>query len=153
MRLRLVLTAPLTPSSSAASRARASARVPDLTQFLACLGTMNALHNEPTQIALDRENVYILTGGEGGMQPQQGDVGPAASHDCLAAAIDRLSPEASDGATPPFALGCKYLFGGNGKRTNLLKLRLHTAALELEVIGHLRTQPIAIREAEEATEA
>lgn len=67
MRLRLVLTAPLTPSSSAASRARASARVPDLTPFLACLETVNALHNEPAQIAVDRENVYILTDGEGGM--------------------------------------------------------------------------------------
>lgn len=43
------------------------ARVPDLTPFLACLETVNALHNEPTQIALDCENVYILTGGEGGM--------------------------------------------------------------------------------------
>ena len=67
MRLRLALTVPLTPSFSAASRARASARVPDLTPFLACLETVNALHNEPTQIALNRENVYILTGGEGGM--------------------------------------------------------------------------------------
>lgn len=67
MRLRLVLTAPLTPSSSAASRARASARVPNLTPFLACLETVNALHNEPTQVAADRENVYILTDGEGGM--------------------------------------------------------------------------------------
>lgn len=67
MRLRLVLTAPLTPSSSAASRARASTRVPDLTPFLACLETVNALHNEPTQIAVDRENVYILIDGEGGM--------------------------------------------------------------------------------------
>lgn len=43
------------------------ARVPDLTPFLACLETVNALHNEPTQIAADRENVYILTDGEGGM--------------------------------------------------------------------------------------
>lgn len=44
-----------------------SARVPDLTPFLACLETVNALHNEPTQIAVDRENVYILIDGEGGM--------------------------------------------------------------------------------------
>ena len=66
MRFRLVLTAPLTPSSSAASRARASARVPDLTLFLACLETVNALRNEPTQIAFDRENIYILPSGEGG---------------------------------------------------------------------------------------
>lgn len=43
------------------------ARVPDLTPFLACLETVNALHNEPTQIAVDRENVYILPDGEGGM--------------------------------------------------------------------------------------
>lgn len=43
------------------------ARVPDLTPFLACLETVNALHNEPARIAVDRENVYILTDGEGGM--------------------------------------------------------------------------------------
>lgn len=36
------------------------AKVPDLTPFSKCLGTVNALHNEPTQIAVDRENVYIL---------------------------------------------------------------------------------------------
>ena len=43
------------------------ARVPDLMPFLACLETVNALHNEPTQIAADCENVYILTDGEDGM--------------------------------------------------------------------------------------
>lgn len=38
----------------------AEAKVPDLTPFSKCLGIVNALHNEPTQIAVDRENVYIL---------------------------------------------------------------------------------------------
>ena len=38
----------------------AEAKVPDLTPFSKCLDTVNALRNEPTQIAVDRENVYIL---------------------------------------------------------------------------------------------
>lgn len=42
----------------------AEAKVPDLTPFSKCLDTVNALHNEPTQIAVDRENVYILPGRE-----------------------------------------------------------------------------------------
>ena len=42
----------------------AEAKVPDLTPFSKCLDTVNALHNEPAQIAVDRENVYILPGRE-----------------------------------------------------------------------------------------
>ena len=42
----------------------AEAKVPDLTPFSKCLDTVNALRNEPTQIAVDRENVYILPGRE-----------------------------------------------------------------------------------------
>ena len=42
----------------------AEAKVPDLTPFSKCLDTVNALRNEPTQIAADRENVYILPGRE-----------------------------------------------------------------------------------------
>lgn len=40
------------------------AKVSDLTPFSKCLDTVNALRNEPTQIAVDRENVYILPGRE-----------------------------------------------------------------------------------------
>ncbi len=43
----------------------AAAKVPDLTPFSACLETVSALHNEPSRLAVDRENVYILPGGEG----------------------------------------------------------------------------------------
>lgn len=42
----------------------AEAKVPDLTPFSKCLDTVNALRNEPTQIAVDDENVYILPGRE-----------------------------------------------------------------------------------------
>lgn len=42
----------------------AEAKVPNLTPFSKCLDTVNALRNEPTQIAVDRENVYILPGRE-----------------------------------------------------------------------------------------
>ena len=43
----------------------ATAKVPGLAPFSACLETVNAPHNEPTQIAADQESVYILPGGEG----------------------------------------------------------------------------------------
>ena len=43
----------------------AAAKAPDLTPFSACLETVNALRNEPSRLAVDRENVYILPSGEG----------------------------------------------------------------------------------------
>ena len=43
----------------------AAAKVPDLTPFSACLETVSALHNEPTCLVVDHENVYILPGREG----------------------------------------------------------------------------------------
>ena len=38
----------------------AEAKVPNLSPFSKCLETVDVLRNEPTQIAVDRENVYIL---------------------------------------------------------------------------------------------